>query len=157
MTTTIVKQTEGDLAGWLSTEVGFISGLCRFDDEPVTLEPFQIAILENRARFRWIRKSRQIGASWVLALEALARCHLRDGYTAVFVSYSLQEAREKIIVARQAFEELPPAYQKKLVVDSKTELVFESNATGRRISRILSVPSKAPRGKKGPARSNAGF
>ena len=34
-------------------------------------------------------------------------------------------------------------------MDSKTELAFESNGAGRRVSRILSVPSKAPRGKKG--------
>src|SRR5690606_6060274 len=45
--------------------------------------------------------------------------------------------------------ELPLAYQKRLVVDSKTELSFESNGTTKRISRILSHPSKAPRGKKG--------
>ena len=72
-----------------------------------------------------------------------------DGHTSVFVSFSQEEAKEKILVARQVFEELPLAYQKKLIVDSKTELAFESNSAGRRVSRILSVPSKAPRGKKG--------
>ena len=149
MTTPIVKRTEDDLADWLGTEAGFIGGLCRHDDEPIILEPYQVAFLENRSRFRWISKGRQTGYSFVAALEALARCHLRDGHTSVFVSFSQDEAKEKILVARQVFEELPLAYQKKLVVDSKTELAFESNAPGRRVSRILSVPSKAPRGKKG--------
>ena len=149
MTTPIVKRTEDDVADWLGTEAGFVGGLCRFDDEPVILEPYQVAFLENRSRFRWITKSRQVGYSFAAALEAPARCHLRDGHTSVFVSFSQDEAKEKILVARQAFEELPLAYQTKLIVDSKTELAFESNAAGRRVSRILSVPSKAPRGKMG--------
>jgi phage FluMu gp28-like protein len=149
MTGGVVKRTEDDLAAWLGTEAGFISGLCSFDGEPVVLEPYQLAFLENRSRFRWVTKSRQVGYSFLFALEALARCHLRDGHTSVFVSYNLADATEKILLARQAFEELPTAYQKRLVVDAKTELAFESNARGKRPSRILSVPSKAPRGKKG--------
>ena len=149
MTTSIVKRTEDDLADWLGTEAGFISALCTFDDEPVVLEPFQVAFLDDPSRFRWITKSRQVGYSFITALEALARCHLRDGYTAVFVSFSQDEAKERILTARQVFEEIPTAFQKRLSVDSKTELVFESNASGRRVSRIISVPSKPPRGKKG--------
>jgi len=145
----VVKRAEDELANWLATEVGFIGGLCRYDGEPIVLEPYQVAYLDNRSRFRWITKSRQVGLSFVAALEALARCHLRDGHTSVFVSFSQDEAKEKILVARQVYEELPLAYQKKLVVDSKTELAFESNTPGRRVSRILSVPAKAPRGKKG--------
>ena len=90
-----------------------------------------------------------MGFSFLFALEALARCHLREKHTGVFVSYNLDDAKEKILIARQIHEELPLAYQKRLVVDSKTELAFESNGTNKRISRILSHPSKAPRGKKG--------
>jgi hypothetical protein len=33
-------------------------------------------------------------------------------------------------------------------VNSKAELAFESNAAHKRLARIISVPSKAPRGKK---------
>ncbi|RJS14255.1 hypothetical protein DRW03_35260 [Corallococcus sp. H22C18031201] len=90
-----------------------------------------------------------MGFSFLFALEALARCHLRDGHTAVFVSYNLSDAVEKVLIARQVYEELPLAYQKKLVTDAKTELAFESNARGRRLSRIISVPAKPPRGKRG--------
>jgi phage FluMu gp28-like protein len=149
MTLGIVKRTEEEFADWLGTEWGFISGLGSFDDEPVALEQYQFAFLQNRSRFRWVTKSRQVGFSFLFALEALARCHLREKHTAVFVSYNLDDAKEKILVARQVHEELPLAYQKRLVVDSKTELAFESNGTNKRLSRILSHPSKAPRGKKG--------
>jgi phage FluMu gp28-like protein len=145
----IVKQTESDLEGWLATEAGFISGVMRYEDTPIVLEPYQLSLLANRARFRWITKSRQIGYSFVFALEALARCHLRDSHTTVFVSFNQADAIEKILLARQVFEEMPAAYQKRLVTDAKTELAFESNGAGRRLSRIISVPSKAPRGKKG--------
>jgi phage FluMu gp28-like protein len=149
MTLGIVKRTEDELAGWLATEAGFIAGLCQYDGEPIDLESYQVAFLANRARFRWVTKSRQVGFSFLMALEALARCHLRDNHTSVFVSYALDDAKEKVLVARQVYEELPLAYQKKLVVDSKTELAFESNGAQRKLSRILSNPSKAPRGKKG--------
>lgn len=146
---TVAKKAENDLASWLSTEWGFIEGLCQYDSEPLILEAYQRAFLQNRSRFRWITKSRQVGYSFIFALEALARCHLRDGHTVVFVSYNLEDAKEKILIARQVFDELPLAYQKKLIVDSKTELAFESNSSSKKISRIISVPAKAPRGKKG--------
>ncbi|MGE0322274.1 MAG: terminase family protein [Polyangiaceae bacterium] len=145
----VIKQSESDLSEWLSTEWGFVSGVMSFDSAPLVLEPFQTAFLKNRSRFRWITKSRQVGYSFVFALEALARCHLREGHTTVFVSYNQADAIEKILIARQVFEEMPRAYQKKLVTDAKTELAFESNGPTKRISRILSVPSKPPRGKRG--------
>ena len=88
----IVKRTEDDLSGWLSTEAGFISAFFSHDGEAVELEPFQLAFLQNRSRFRWVNKSRQVGFSFIMALEALARCHLRESYTAVFVSFNLDEA-----------------------------------------------------------------
>ncbi len=149
MTLGIVKRSEDDLAGWLATEAGFITGLCTYDGEPIDLEPYQLEFLRNRGRFRWVTKSRQVGFSFLMALEALARCHLRENHTSVFVSYNLDDAKEKVLLARQVYEELPLAYQKRLVVDSKTELAFESSGAHRKLSRILSVPSKAPRGKKG--------
>ena len=110
MTLAVVKQSEADLAAWIATEAGFIEGLCRYDEEPIVLEAYQRAFMQNRSRFRWITKGRQIGYSFVFALEALARCHLRDGHTAVFVSYNLEDAKEKILIARQVFDELPLAF-----------------------------------------------
>jgi phage FluMu gp28-like protein len=67
----------------------------------------------------------------------------------VFVSYNLEDAKEKVNYARQLAEELPLAFRKKIVTDSKTELAFLSNGAAKRVSRIISNPSKAPRGKKG--------
>ena len=145
----IVKRSEDDLAGWLRTEAGFLTTFGRYDDQPIAFEPYQLALLSSDSRFRWVTKARQVGFSFLLALEALARCHLRPKHTSVFVSYNLEDAKEKVLFARHVYEELPLAYQKRLVVDSKTELAFESNGAHRGLSRIISNPSKAPRGKKG--------
>ena len=142
MTLGIVKRTEEEFADWLGTEWGFISGLAAFDDEPVALEQYQFSFLRNRSRFRWVTKSRQVGFSFLFALGALARCHLREKHTAVFVSYNLDDAKEKILVARQVHEELPLAYQKRLIVDSKTELAFESNGTNKRLSQRSAPASR---------------
>jgi len=68
MTLGIVRRTEEEFADWLGTEWGFISGLGSFDDEPVALEQYQFAFLQNRARFRWVMKSRQVGFSFLFAL-----------------------------------------------------------------------------------------
>lgn len=67
----------------------------------------------------------------------------------IFVSFAQTDAKEKILIARQVYSEIPAQYQKKLVTDSKTELAFESSGAKKGISRILSVPSKPPRGKTG--------
>ncbi|MFH0900002.1 MAG: hypothetical protein V2A73_05165 [Pseudomonadota bacterium] len=145
----VVRRTALEMDDWLRTEAGFISTLCRYNDEPIQLERFQVAFLNDRSRFRLVTKARQVGLSFVMALEALARCHLYDNHCTVFVSYAQDEAKDKVLLARQVFEDLPAEYQKKLIIDSKTELAFESRGPKRRMSRILSVPSKAPRGKHG--------
>jgi phage FluMu gp28-like protein len=143
------KRTEEDLLDWLGTELGFLSGIGMYNEEPLVFEAYQVAFLSSKVRYRWVEKARQVGFSFLFACEAIARCHLREAHTAVMVSYNLEDAKEKVNYARQLAEELPLAYRKRLVTDSKTELGFLSNGASKRVSRIISNPSKAPRGKKG--------
>ncbi|MBI3184702.1 MAG: hypothetical protein HYZ28_21405 [Myxococcales bacterium] len=145
----IVKRTEQEFADWVSTELGFITTIGRYQDEPIKLEAYQLEALATPARYRCIEKARQVGFSWLFSAEAIARAHLREAHTSVFVSYALSDSKEKIAYCEQLHEELPLAYQKKRVVDSKLEIAFQSNGAAKRISRIISSPSKAPRGKKG--------
>ncbi len=147
MTLGVVKKDELEFAKWLSTEWGFLCNLCYYNGKRIQLEPYQESFLRNRSRFRWITKSRQVGYSFIFALESLARCHLKSNYTSVIISYNQDDSKEKILTARQIHEALPLAYQKRIRHDSKTELVFESNGPRKQESRILSAPSKAPRGK----------
>lgn len=145
----VVKRTEQDLLDWLGTELGFLTGIGHYNEEPIVFEPYQVAFLSSTKKYRWVEKARQVGFSFLFACEAIARCHLRDAHTSVMVSYNLEDAKEKVNYARQLAEELPLAFRKKIVTDSKTELGFLSNSAAKRVSRIISNPSKAPRGKKG--------
>ena len=145
----VVKRSEQEFADWVATETGFFTTFGSFGDEPVKFEPYQLAFLSSQSAYRSVEKSRQVGFSWIFAVEALARSHLRDQHTSVFVSYNLADAKEKISYCQQFHEELPLEYQKKRIVDSKLEIAFQSNGANRRVSRIISNPSKAPRGKKG--------
>jgi phage FluMu gp28-like protein len=145
----VVKRDEEEFRQWVSTEIGFLSVFGSFDDEPLKVEDYQLAFLRSKANYRCVEKARQVGYSWLFACEALARAHLRDTYTGVFVSYNLADAKEKIAYCQQMHDELPLEYQKKRITDSKLELAFQSNNASRRVSRIISNPSKAPRGKKG--------
>lgn len=142
----VARRSEGELVDAVGHEAGFLEGFVALEDGPLRLEGYQAAFLRNRARMRWVTKARQVGFSFVIALEALARCHLRANYTAHIVSFSLAEAKEKILLARRAYESLPLGVRKELVTDSKTELGF-SSAGG--VSRIVVHPSKAPRGRTG--------
>jgi phage FluMu gp28-like protein len=145
----VVKRDEQEFEDWAATEIGFLTSFGSYQDAQLDFEPYQIHFLKSSANYRCIEKSRQVGYSWVFACEATARSHLRDAYTAVFVSYNLADAKEKIAYCQQLHEDLPLEYQKKKVVDSKLEIAFQSNGGNRRVSRIISNPSKAPRGKKG--------
>lgn len=145
----IVKRNEEEFKDWLASERGFLQAFGRYQDEPLKFEYYQLAFLHTKASYRCVEKARQVGYSWVFACEALARAHLRETQTSVFVSYNLADAKEKIAYCQQMHEELPLEYQKRKIVDSKLEIGFRSNGAKGRISRIISNPSKAPRGKKG--------
>ncbi len=145
----VVKRTEQEFSDFLATERGFMSIFGRFNEERLKFESYQSLFLDIRARFRCVEKGRQTGFSFVFAAEQVARCHLKDSQTGVFVSYNLDDAKEKINFAKQMHEELPLEYQKKIVTDSATQIAFQSNSYSKRISRIISHPSKAPRGKTG--------
>lgn len=121
--------------------------LANINGDPIDLEVYQKAFMLNRERKRCVEKARQTGFSWIFAGESMARCHLRDTQTSIFISYNLGDAIEKVRYARELADSLPNGFRKKLVEDAKTHLTFE-DGQGRQ-SRILSHPSRAPRGKGG--------
>jgi len=128
-------------------EIALIEGLCKIEEDPILLEPFQSAFLASRDRFRCVEKSRQVGFSWIMAAECMARSHMRPQHKATIISYNLGDATEKIRYAKALADTLPASFRKKLVEDSKTAISFE--APNGSMSRIVSWPSKAPRGRGG--------
>ncbi len=145
----IVKKTEQDFYDYLATEPGFIDTFFSYNDVRLKLENYQLAFVSDESPLRCVEKSRQTGYSFVFAIEAVARGHLRETHNSIFVSYNLADAKEKIAYCKQLHEEMPLEFQKKLVTDSKLELAFESNSSSGKRSRITSHPSKAPRGRHG--------
>lgn len=133
----------------LNTEVGWLMCLPKFQDKALEFDLFQIGMLLNTSRFRAMLKSRQVGFSFVIACESLARCHLKDRHVSVCVSYNLDDAKQKVTMVKELHDELPLQFQKKIVIDSKTTVGFQSNTSKRRISKVISNPAKAPRGKSG--------
>lgn len=150
----IVKASPEEIAEWIETEAGFLEAFAKLDEEPLRLEPYQTTFLNflnpkgRKPRFRIVNKSRQVGFSFLTAAESLARSHMDLGNRSIHVSYNLSDAKEKISTARALWAELPIRYQLKLVVDTKTEIAFE-DSRGRKRSRIISNPSRPPRGKTG--------
>src|SRR5689334_8492910 len=108
--------------------------------EDAKWERFQVAHLNDDSTFRLENKSRQIAWSWLIAAEAVADAQL-DAQSSIFVSISLDEAKEKIRYARSVFENLEGIGLSPIKSDNQLMLEFKNGA------RLISHPSKAPRGK----------
>lgn len=103
-------------------------------------EHFQIAHLCDNGLFRIENKSRQISWSFLAGAESIAEAVL-DKQSSLFVSINEEEAKQKILYARNIFFNLKLSGLPKLVIDNQLEIGFDNGA------RIVSMPSKAPRGK----------
>jgi len=102
------------LEGWgldprhlLSTEVGWLLCLAKYEGKDLAFDLFQLDFLLDQSRMRSLNKARQIGFSFGIACEALARCHLKDRHVAVCVSYNLDDAKEKVARVKELHDELP--------------------------------------------------
>lgn len=110
-------------------------------DPNAVWEPFQIEYL-NRCEEQPViaaSKSRQIGFSWLMALEAVVRSHLQPGSLTNFVSINRAEAEEKIRYAVQ-INEACPGFTHRWLTKNRGELETVSG------SRILSHACTPPRG-----------
>lgn len=108
--------------------------------EDARWEHFQLAHLSDDSTLRIENKSRQIAWSFTVAAEAIASaCLDREG--TIFVSINQEEAAEKMRYARRALENLRIGGLPKLIRNNELSLEFDNGA------RLLSLPSKPPRGK----------
>lgn len=105
-------------------------------------EHFQIEHLCCDKPLRIENKSRQIAWSFLCSLEGTAEAIL-EGQSSFFVSINEDEASEKIRYARLIYENLSRHVSglPKITINNQLALEFDNNA------RLLSLPSKAPRGK----------
>jgi len=129
---------------WLATPSGFLEGLCRVNDDPLVLDPWQRDFVNFNGRFYCLNKSRQIGASFAAGGRGEARCYLEpaNSYLSVLNSYNLNDAKEKIRYVDMLDESLPAKVRMKRKTSNATEIEY---ANGNRIVTMF-----MPRG-KGPA------
>jgi len=112
------------------------------------LYDYQWDMILKAPTFSIVRKSRRIGYSYLTAFEGLLNAHMYRKYTRQFVSYNLDDAKEKIREAQEIYYDLPLGIRKKLVSESKTTLEFLDD-DGKSVSRLISLPCRPPRGKGG--------
>lgn len=132
--------------------MSFISHLMSYSDsKPFQGDWWQNFYLKDTSRFFIANKSRRVGWSYITAAKGLGMAldPARSGYTKQYVSYSLEDAVEKIRIAAEFYDSIPElARPKTLMSRTKTRLEF-LDLNGRSISRLISLPCKQPRGKGG--------
>lgn len=135
-----------------ATLLSFVTHLLSYsNNEPFVGDWWQNHYLKDTSRFLIANKSRRVGWSYITAAKGLglALDPARSNYTKQYVSYSLEDATEKIRNAVEFYDSIPEkARTKELVSRTKTRLEF-MDINGRSISRLISLPCKQPRGKGG--------
>lgn len=101
----------------------------------------QLRFLNNYNLMTIDVKSRQIGWSWIAAMDAYAHAALNRNSISLFISVTQQEANEKIRYVNLLHSSTDRDVRPVKVVDNKSEVEFSNGA------RIISHPCRPPRGK----------
>ncbi len=128
--------------------IDIAEGIIKTDNADLKLDFWQKYYLREDHPFMIVSKSRRIGWSFVTALKGLilANNTNRYKYDKQFVSYSHEDAKEKINFAREFYHSLPKKYRKEIYSDQKTQLEFW-DVGKKSVSRLISLPCKMPRGR----------
>jgi len=108
-------------------------GLFQFEGHPFILYPYQAEFMLDPAHFRIVMKARQLGMSWVIALEGLLFALTHPYVTVLFIS-SGEEAAKRVLNYVYSFLHSMP-FPAQLLNHSMTECRFTNQ------SRIVSLPN----------------
>lgn len=112
-------------------------------DDRLRLFPYQARFIDDESRFRIVLKSRQVGGSFMIAVEALLYALLRPNTTILLVSRSLRQSVElmrKVKTFIKQFEGVRLRYEDtvySLNISRDTETMIEFGNG----SRIISLPN----------------
>ena len=126
-----------DKSAWLPK---FVELMFSFEGQKVILYDYQIKFLLDESPFRIIMKARQLGMSWIIALEGLITALTKPYQTILFVS-SGEEAAKRVLSYVYSFINGMPI-RPKMLVNSMTECKLANQ------SRIVSLPNN-PRTTRG--------
>lgn len=114
--------------------------------EPLRLEQYQRDFMTAPGKYRAVNKSRQVGYSFIFGVESLTRAILDPGHTSMFVSYNLDDSKEKVSIIHKLVDSSPAlqalADFELLKADVRVKPVWS-----RRWSTIRSLPCRPVRGK----------
>ena len=151
MTLGVVKRTEDDLAEWLGTEAGASSAACaRYDDEPVVLEPYQLAFLRQPLALSLGHQEPPGGL-----LASSSRSRRWPAATCATGTPRSSSPTTRTTPRRRSWSPGRSSRSCRWPTRSgwsstrRPSWPSSPTARARRMSRIISVPSKPPRGKKG--------
>jgi hypothetical protein len=127
---------------WMLDPAWFWMVLGSYEDDPIVLDPWQVADLHDYSRIRFREKAPQIGFSWLRACESVWQAIMFVDSLSGFVSVNQDEASEKVLYALKLYDGLPELIRKwvPLPVRNKDELWFGDQS---RPSRIMSIPATA--------------
>ena len=136
---------------WASLLVEFpalwLETLTELDGQPFRLEPYQVRFLNDRAIFRIVNKSRQIGFSTIIGGEVVQKAAVTPAYKANIVSINQKEAADKITIAGNLYHSIPdefkesdPVLKPTLWTNSNDEISFHRPPN---TSNIISQPASA--------------
>ncbi len=103
-------------------------------------EAHQIQFLNNTADLTIDNKSRQVGWSFIAAMDALASAVLFPNSICIFLSINQDEANNKIRYFNIFEDALDSSVRLHRLTDNKSEIIYENG------SRVKSLPCKSPRG-----------
>ncbi|MEM2024332.1 MAG: terminase family protein [Candidatus Caldarchaeum sp.] len=111
-------------------------------DINVKLYPWQRKFIDDGSRFRVLLKPRGAGATFTIAVEALAQAVLKPGSTIILVSYSMRQCLEIFRHVKNFAERLASkSYGYRGVAYSFTHLSGMRSAVLGNGSRIISLPN----------------
>jgi phage FluMu gp28-like protein len=136
---------------WTPEErLNYADAFIALNENSLNLDRWQELYIQHTGKFSISLKSRQTGFSFVAALKGLIKAMdpERFDYTIQFVSYNLEDAKEKIRYAKQFYHSIPDNHKKQLVSETKTSMEF-LDIRGRTSSRLISISCRPPRGRHG--------
>ena len=103
----------------------------------IKLYDYQNKWVNDTSRFRIVNKSRQVGFSWICAVEALSKAMFVKQSTILFVSTSQKGADRIMKYVRDLWYTIPEAIQEnfKMISFTKQEIEFKNG------SKIVSLPN----------------
>ncbi|WP_461246353.1 phage terminase large subunit family protein [Treponema sp. R6D11] len=130
--------------------LNYAEAFIKVNQQPLDLDFWQQEYIRDTSKYAALNKSRQTGFSFSVALKGLIKAmdKSRFKYTRQFVSYNLDDAKEKISYAKEFYHSIPKQHRKELVSETKTSMEFYDKG-GKTTSRLLSIACRQPRGKNG--------